>query len=852
MFDFTRLFGRRKTDQEQVSVHLLFQTFRELLDYNNQALELMADMGEKLSGDYLFDKHYIESTVARLEEVVYRFIYDLNLMTQKQYLLLFDAFEKAKSEIRCEFEPQLWAATGEYVYPLSTVSREMSDLVGEKMSTLGELRSHLGLQIPDGFVISTYAFRKFIEYNRLEKWLIPLMQGELDRQDTQRNAEELHRRILQAGIPVEIRRAVRKVLQSLKGVSHSRWAVRSSAVGEDSEISYAGQYETVLNVSISELFTAYKRVVASLFSPDVISYRKNKSIERNPIAMAVGCTPMISPIASGVIYTTDPTGLRPNAMILTACWGLGKLVVEGEGETDQYVVSRDAPYSIFGQYIGRKAVQYTSGEESEIALTPVAPEKQEQPCLDASLVRKIGEGALHIEHYMKSFQDIEWSVNRDNQVIYLQARPLQFSAKVGPDKGQLLAAARNYPILLKDEGVIASRGIGAGTVFHVQSEEDGRHFPRGAVLVTRHTSPRMSKIVPLASAVVTDLGAVTGHMATICREYRVPTIVGTGKATRILEPGTDVTVDAEENVIYRGIVRELLTAQLIEKIPYEETYEFKLLRRALKRVSTLRLTDPQSSEFDAGHCRTFHDIIRFGHEMAVRKIAEGIQPSQLDAAHSATKLRLPIPLDLTVVDIGGGIKRGIPSREVSLEDIACAPLLAILRALVAPGIWQSEPVDLDLKGFMSSFTSNLSLQALSGSRVNVNLALVTGEYVNLNLALGYHFNMVDGNLSEDAEKNYAYFRFFGGVTELTRRTRRVRLLAQILEQSDFAVESKGDLIIARSKKIDRTQMEAKFRLIGQLIGYTRQLDVLLRSETDIDFFAERFLKAEGGTGGPTS
>jgi phosphohistidine swiveling domain-containing protein len=307
-----------------------------------------------------------------------------------------------------------------------------------------------------------------------------------------------------------------------------------------------------------------------------------------------------------------------------------------------------------------------SGEESEIALTPVAPEKQQQPCLDASLARKIGEGALHIEHYVKSFQDIEWSVNKDNQVIYLQATPLQLSAKAGPDKGQLLAAARNYPLLFKDKGVIASRGIGAGTVFHVQSEEDCRHFPRGAVLVTRHTSPRMSKIVPLASAVVTDLGAVTGHMATICREYRVPTIVGTGRATRILEPGTDVTVDAEENVIYRGIVKELLTAQLIEKIPYEETYEFKLLRRALKRVSTLHLTDPQSSEFDAGHCRTFHDIIRFGHEMAVRKIAEVIQPSQLDASHSATKLRLPIPLDLTVVDIGGGIKRGIPFREASL------------------------------------------------------------------------------------------------------------------------------------------------------------------------------------------
>jgi len=89
-----------------------------------------------------------------------------------------------------------------------------------------------------------------------------------------------------------------------------------------------------------------------------------------------------------------------------------------------------------------------------------------------------------------------------------------------------------------------------------------------------------------------------------------------------------------------------------------------------------------------------------------------------------------------------------------------------------------------------------------------------------------------------------YFRFFGGVTEFTRRTRRAKLLSQILEENDFAVESKGDLIIGRIKKIDRQNMEGKFRLIGRLIGYTRQLDVLLRSEKDIDFFADQFLKGE--------
>ena len=153
----------------------------------------------------------------------------------------------------------------------------------------------------------------------------------------------------------------------------------------------------------------------------------------------------------------------------------------------------------------------------------------------------------------------------------------------------------------------------------------------------------MSKIVPLASAVVTDIGAVTGHMATICREFRVPTIVDTQTATRTLRPGMEVTVDAEENVVYQGIVRELLTAQLIDLRPYEETYEYKLLRRLLKKVSTLHLTDPQSAEFDPAHCQTYHDIIRFAHEMAVRKIAQGIQPAQMNVLHSLAKLKLSSP-----------------------------------------------------------------------------------------------------------------------------------------------------------------------------------------------------------------
>ena len=142
-----------------------------------------------------------------------------------------------------------------------------------------------------------------------------------------------------------------------------------------------------------------------------------------------------------------------------------------------------------------------------------------------------------------------------------------------------------------------------------------------------------------------------------------------------------------------------------------------------------------------------------------------------------------------------------------------------------------------MKGFLSglSFTETYSSRSVKG-----NLAIISKEYLNLSLRLGYHFNMIDVTISENQERNYIYFRFFGGVTEMTRRSRRAKLLAQIMTRNDFAVETKGDLIIARLKKVTRDIMEEKLRIVGRLVGFTRQLDVLLRSDRDIDFFEGQF------------
>jgi pyruvate,water dikinase len=191
MINPIKYFLGRKKNEEEVSLQTLFQTFRELLDYNNQALDLMADMGEKLGGDYLFDKQYIENIITQLEEVVYKIVYNLNLITPKKYLGLFEVFEKAKMEIRGELDSRFTLPKGGYVYPIGELTKEMSDYVGEKMATLGELQNRLGLKVPEGFVISTYAFKRFIEDNWLQELVAPLSEGKFIQEVMEVKAKEL-------------------------------------------------------------------------------------------------------------------------------------------------------------------------------------------------------------------------------------------------------------------------------------------------------------------------------------------------------------------------------------------------------------------------------------------------------------------------------------------------------------------------------------------------------------------------------------------------------------------------------------------------------------------------------------
>ncbi|EHJ48765.1 Pyruvate, water dikinase [Solidesulfovibrio carbinoliphilus subsp. oakridgensis] len=838
--------GWRSRGKTPVPFVVLFKKFKSILERNNRILTLMADMGDKLGGEYVFDRRYIESACEELSDQIFKLVSDLSILNRCRNVPLFIAFEAVRQEIADELAGRHHFPATAPTLPLSALRRDMGEAAGGKFAMLGELKNKLALPVPDGFVITTGAFADFMAKNGLPDFIRD--QTELLDADEEGNIRQVsdvvRERILAAALPRSLGRGIHDALADLArrlGAMPPSLAVRSSAWDEDGETSFAGQYESVIGVAAKDVPEAFKRVVAGAYSPEAWLYRRRRGFREHEAVMAVGCQAMVDSTVSGGLYTYAPMTRNDEGIFVSAAWGLCAPVMSGEVETDSYLLARRAPFAATSREIARKSRQMVlvPGRGAEYA--DVAPEKADAPCLTEAELALLGEASLSLEKYFKRPQDVEWTFDAAGRLYVLQSRPLVFSGEPARRTGAIDAATAKAEVLFSGRGDVVQRGVAMGRVFVVRTDADLDDFPFGAILVAHHTSPRYSRIMARAQGILTDIGSPAGHMAAVAREFRLPTIVGCGVATSLLKTGDEITVDATQNVVYRGLVKELRFFELTEEAVYEDSYEYRLLRRLLKKITPLNLVDPHSPDFTPAACRTYHDITRYIHEQAVAELIDLSESRQgiLDA--SARKLRSPLPLNLSLIDLDN--EAGADTSPIGVEDLHCLPLREILTGLTASGMWATDPVPVDMGSFMASLTRTLGAGAPGSEKLGRNLAVVSREYLNLNLHLGYHFVLIDAYVGEVVNDNALYFRFLGGVTDLARRARRARCIGKILEQADFRVELHGDLVVGRLKKFDREAMRGKLRLLGGLVGFTRQLDVRMGRDDDPHCFAEEFLAA---------
>ena len=325
----------------------------------------------------------------------------------------------------------------------------------------------------------------------------------------------------------------------------------------------------------THLVSAYKSVLASKYTPRAISYRLAKGFRHEETEMCVGFLAMIEAATSGICYSRSIGG-RGDTLDLFFAPGSAKGIVDGTRSTSHLLMERTAPHRIVQRL------------EAEDALGAWLTDTQ---------AVNLAEIGMRLEHHFGAPQDIEWSIDPAGTLFILQSRPISAAAIKAPAADQSVPADER--VLLRG-GVTGCAGAGCGPVFIVRSPEDMLHFPKRAVLVVRHPLPEWAPLLKRAAALVAETGSEAGHLATLSREFGLPSLLALDRATEILTNGETVTVDAANRAIYRGRIEELLRRTAAPRPnPMDGSPVQQTLISVLKLISPLNLTDPASPDFHA-------------------------------------------------------------------------------------------------------------------------------------------------------------------------------------------------------------------------------------------------------------
>jgi pyruvate,water dikinase len=614
--------------------------------------------------------------------------------------------------------------------------------------------------------------------------------------------------------------------------------MRSSAVGEDSQSSFAGQYSTILNVREDAIFDAYKKIIASKYSSSAIYYRINYGLSDIETPMAVLALEMINAEANGIIYTEDIEDHRAAQLKIHATWGLGELLVSGEVSPDIITVSKDKKLEIVDKKIAVKNKQMVNLPNGMTAVMPLEGDKKNLPSLSDKSARVLAEWGLKLESYFKEPQDIEWCMDEKGRLFVMQSRPLR-TGEDNPTQ-RLECNFENFEnAKIVSGGDSASAGIGAGRVFKIDHSASLENLPQGTVLVAKNASPGYVKVMNRLNAVVTDTGSTAGHFSSVAREFGIPALVNTGIATTKLAQDREVTVYADGKAVYDGIVQPMLESPCARRNLLENSPFKRKLQYVMNFISPLELIDPQAENFMPEGCRSLHDIIRFSHEMAVQEMFQ-MGSRRVRKIGGSKQLNYDIPMHFYVLDVGGGLRKNVTDRKaVNFEDITSVPLKAVLKGLGHPGIRWGEFTHFDWAEHDKIVMSGGIISPKAA--MFASHAVVSDDYLNLNLRFGYHFVVLDAICTHTPADNYVLFRFSGGGADIYKRTLRADFLNQVLQRLGFDVNRKSDLIDAQLQGEEKIAMEDKLDMVGRLLGATRLMDMYLKDESMVEGFVEDFM-----------
>ncbi|MEG8275272.1 rifamycin-inactivating phosphotransferase [Streptomyces sp. AHA2] len=312
--------------------------------------------------------------------------------------------------------------TEQYLLDLREIDATRAVAVGGKAAHLGELSRIEGIRVPDGFCVTTDAYRRVVAgVPSVEEHLERLSRTHPDDQEAIRTLSARIRRTIEAiTVPDDLTAAVTAAL--VRHGEQAAYAVRSSATAEDlPTASFAGQQDTYLNVmGQAAILQHISRCWASLFTERAVTYRQRNGVDHRTVLMAVVVQRMVVPHASGILFTADPVTGNRRISTVDAGFGLGEALVSGLVNPDVHRV-RDG--EVVARTIAAKERAVRALPSGGTRQEPVDPRRQTQPALtDAQVVELVRTGR-RIEAHFGHPQDIEWCLADDGFRI-VQSRPI--------------------------------------------------------------------------------------------------------------------------------------------------------------------------------------------------------------------------------------------------------------------------------------------------------------------------------------------------------------------------------------------------------------------------------------------
>ncbi|MCD6249592.1 MAG: hypothetical protein J7J98_04585 [candidate division Zixibacteria bacterium] len=828
---FRNLMGEGSEETQRILgvIQGKFSNFLKLLDHDNRIHAIIGEMEEKARAESDFDMVWVRAKVGELRHEIARLTDATIRLGGESYEPLTKKLREIFGEIDLLLPRRRVRKNEPLTITLDRLGRDGSSLVGSKCVQLGQIRVRLGLPVPDGFAVSGSGYHQFLEANHLRDRIHQRIETvDITRyDDLVKASQEIRAVIAQAKMPAELDSAIREAAANLARRSDTRvFSVRSSAIGEDAYFSFAGQYATYLNVRLEDIVDRYRDVIASKFSPQALYYYLSLPQMESELPMSVGCVTMINARSSGVIYTRCPVKPHDEMMIINSIFGLGELVVDGTLTPDSFRVSRRSGH-IIDTVIAHKPVRLENDSNGGTMRVEIEESQRDQPSIDKATIDKLVDYALKIERLYHCPQDIEWAMDESGEIYILQARSLKVIEPV-PSVGLHL---KDLIPLLRG-GVTVCSGAGAGPVYHARSVSDLPDVPEGAVLVAPHTFPGLVTVMQKVSAIVTETGGVANHMATIAREYGVPTLSSVPRALASLSVGQEVTVDATKAMIYDGIQQQLIDARRPDAGTSDSLVAVCTLRGLLKKISPLNLVHPNGVNFEIDSCRTLHDLTRFCHQRAMEEMFYG-GLSVPEKERVSVRLQSEIPLNVHIIYVDQEITDTLRKTGVDENNIDSEPMRHFWQGVRHEG-WPTARLPKSLERF-SVFGSPLYRDEDEGYSES-SFAILSQEYMIVGLRMGYHFTTVEGMCTSYPQKNYIRMQYKEGGATPERRERRIKLIKNVLSRLGFEHQAKGDFLDTHLMYSDKRQICEGLSKLGRLIMLTKQLDMALTTDKVTDWY----------------